>query len=303
MRVHCCLLTIVVAILLAVLPTISFGQGACAVPVLYTGYFFHDKGAEFSISSPDTPNSLTYLQHKFNLQGIWLETIVPVRGSGPLGMAVGVAFLFPFDERSREILVSSTGQAVERTWLSDTQWWNLQMFLTYDFGPGITAIAGFRYESFQTNFTSPSAEVFGGTTFEDTSNLTVNSYIPFLGLAAAATLPRVGLNAEFGVIGFPTVMGSVDFVETGLFTILGQTIEGIPVSDGFDNGFFLEGFAEATVPLAYGVRTGAFVKFSTVQAESNVNVGARHANIPNVDYDADFSRKSWVLGGFASLDF
>ncbi len=303
MRVHYSLLGVVVAVLLVVMPSISLGQGACAVPVLYTGYFFHDNGAEFSISSPDSPNSLTFLRHKYDLDGIWLETIIPIRGSCPLGMAVGGSFLFPFDERSHETVVSSAGQAVERTWRADTQWWNLQLLLTYDFYPGIAGIAGFRYDSFQVNFRNPSVEVFGGTAFEDSSNLTINTYIPFLGLAMATTLPRMGLNAEVGVITFPTVLGSVDFVETGQFTVLGQAVQGIPVSSGFENGFFLEGFAEATVPLGYGVRSGAFVKYSTVQAESKVNIGERHANIPNVEYDTDFTRKTWIVGGFASLDF
>jgi hypothetical protein len=303
MRVHYWLSVVVVAVLLVGLPAFSFGQGACAVPVLYTGYFFHDNGAEFSISSPDSANSLTYLRHKYNLEGIWLETIVPIRGSCPLGMAVGGAFLFPFDKHSNETLVSSTGQAVERTWRADTQWWNLQLLLTYDFYPGIAGVAGFRYDSFQVNFRNPSTEVFGGTTFEDSSNLTINTYIPFLGVAVAQTLPRMGLNAEVGVIVFPTVLGSVDFVETGQFTVQGQVVQGIPVSGGFENGFFLEGFAEATVPLGYGVRTGGFVKYSTIQAEAKVNIGERHANIPNVVYDTDFTRKTWVVGGFASLDF
>jgi len=277
-----------------------------SAPSVFTGYFFQNKGADFSFTTADTAvNSVVELRQQFDLQGIWLELMVPVKGNGPLGLVLGWSYLFPIDRTSDETMSLSAGAPRYRTWRADTQWWNLQVALTYDFHPLATGIAGFRYDSFQTNFYNPTVHSGEAGLPNDTANISINGYIPFLGLAVSNIAPRTGLDIEIGAIGFPTMLGSVDYIEvvSAGIPISGVTVPGFPASNNFRSGYFFEAFGEVGVPLLYGWQAGAFVKYSTINAKSLIRVGERNANIPTTDYEFNLDRRTWVIGGRVSLCF
>lgn len=275
----------------------------CVVPRVYTGYFFQNDGAEYTLSTPDSPNSLIEDRHVYDLHGVWLETLIPLRLGGRWGMAIGAAYLFPMDVTSNEILAGAPFGRLERTVPVHTQWWNMDTSLTFDLSPALTGIVGVRYDSFSTEFTEPSVLDAGGVPRFPRGDYAMNLCIPYLGLSATRFLTQTGLMARLGVIGFPVVLGSTNFIQAGEVQVLGVTVPGLLGHSGLRNGFFLEGVAEAVLPFRNGLQLGAFVKFSTVQAQASTNVGERNANIPDLEYDLDFKRKSWIFGGSASFRF
>ncbi|MFH1118045.1 MAG: hypothetical protein V1792_29340 [Pseudomonadota bacterium] len=277
-----------------------------SAPSVYTGYFFQNKGADFSFTTDDTGvNTALEVRQQFDLQGIWLELMVPVKGNGPLGLVLGWSYLFPIDRTSNETMRLSAEPTRYRTWRADTQWWNLQAALTYDLHPSATFIAGFRYDTFQTNFYNPSVQVGPAGGANDTANIALNAYIPFFGCAVSNIAPSTGLDIEIGAIGFPTVLGSVDYIEvvSAGIPIGGFDSPGFPASNEFGKGYFFEAFGEVGVPLFYGWQAGAFVKYSTINAKTDIHVGERNANIPTTLYEFNLDRRSWVFGGRVSLCF
>ncbi len=275
-------------------------------PSVYTGYFFQNKGADFSFTSADTVlNSVVELRQQFDLQGIWLELMVPVKGNGPLGLVLGWSYLFPIDRTSNETMRLSADTTRYRTWRADTQWWDLQAALTYDLHPSATLIAGFRYDTFQTNFYDPSVRVGPAGAANDTANIAINAYIPFFGCAVSNIAPGTGFDIEIGAIGFPTAMGSVNYVEvvSAGIPVGGVDLPGFPASNEFGKGYFFEAFGEVGVPLLYGWQAGAFVKYGTINAQTEIRVGERNANIPTTLYEFNLDRRSWVFGGRVSLCF
>jgi hypothetical protein len=277
-----------------------------SAPSIFTGYFFQTKGADISFNAPEWPtNSVIGLRQQFDLQGIWTELMVPVKGCGPAGLVLGWAYLFPLDRTSHETQTFSVAGTATRTWTADPQWWYLQGALTYDVYPMATVIAGFRYDSFQTNFYDPSVRAADPTVPNDTANVTINGYIPFFGVAISNVAPRTGLDIEIGAIGFPTVMGSVNYVETvgSGIQIRNTLAPGFTGYNEFDKGYFLEAFAEFGVPLMYGWQAGAFMKYTTLNASTTVDVGERNGQIDNTDFECTFDRRSWVIGGRVSLCF
>lgn len=270
--------------------------------LFYTGYFAHKNGAEVSFSRPPAANTVASLQHKYDLNGIWLEALVPM-GCGPLGFALGGAVLVPFDQRSGETMYGQGSGVVERNWLADSQWWYLQTRLTYEVLSGVAGVVGFRYDNFQTNFWDPSRELPGGDTITDKANLTINAYIPYFGLMLSSISTGAGVGTKIGVVGFPALPGSVDFSELGQFQFLGTSTRAFSASNGFGSGYFLEGYADAIVPFTPWCQLGAFIRFTTINGRATINVGERDARIPDVDYAFDYTRKSWIVGGLIGLSF
>ncbi len=277
-----------------------------SAPSISMGYFFQKKGADFSFTvSESILNSVGELRQQFDLQGIWLDLMVPVKGSGPLGLVFGWSYLFPIDRTSHETMTLPGESVRYRTWTADTQWWNVQAALTYDVHPLATAIVGFRYDSFQTAFYDPSVRMGAVGLANDAANVTINGYIPFLGVAVSNIAPRTGLDIEIGAIGFPTVLGSVNYIEVASagIPIGGVDVPGFPASDEFGKGYFFEAFGDIGVPLLYGWQAGAFVKYSTINAKTLLRVGERNGTIPTTDYEFNLDRRTWVVGGRVSLCF
>ncbi len=272
----------------------------------YTGYFVDPTraGITFRNSTP-TANSLNELSHQVDLRGVWFELLVPVKCCGPLGVMLGGFYHFPLWRDSNET-VNTLGQAtVARTWKAAPQWGGTQLALTYELSPSLTGIVGFKYSNFQVNFSNVSP-VLNPNDVGDRADISINEYIPYFGFSFSRVLPSSGIDLELGLIGFPTVMGSVEFTETvnSGFVINGTTVPVFLGSANFRSGGFLEWFAELSLPVRDCCRLGAFVRYNVVQASSVVNVGERNNIIPaRVDYDFDFDRRVWSVGGSLSFVF
>jgi len=270
----------------------------------YVGYYTDPTSLDISFQSRTvSDNNVNLLSHSVNFEGVWFELLAPIKNCGPFGLVLGAAYNFPSSRSSQET-VNTGGRGVIRTWDAAPQWGGFQVALTYEIYPALTAVAGFKYESLQVNFSQarPITNPNGGL---DHADISINEYIPYFGFAYRRVLPNSGLEVELALIGFPMLVGTVDFSETvtsGLM-IGGSIVPGFPASQSFQSGRFLEWYAEVTLPLRGRCRLGSFVRYNVAQASALVNVGERDSTIPKVYYDFTFDRRVWGVGGVVSLSF
>jgi hypothetical protein len=129
-----------------------------------------------------------------------------------------------------------------KTWSTNTDWWFVDGALSYEtLGLG-KLLAGFRYDRFATNFKDPGN--FSGPVGSpsDTGDVTINCYIPFVGVQLDQGTPG-GSQLMFRVIGFPWLGGDVLYHDSiGNFSVLTQ--DRIELQKGIGKGYFLEAFAE-----------------------------------------------------------
>lgn len=269
----------------------------------YVGYFTDPTSLDISFQSRTPSNSLNRLSHKVDFRGVWFELLAPVKSSGPLGLVAGAFYHFPSRRFSQEI-VNTGGQGANRTWDVAPQWGGFQLALTYEINPALTAWVGFKYESLQVNFSQAQPVVNPNDIF-DRADISIGEYIPYFGFAYKRVQPSTGFELELALIGFPMLLGTVDFTETvtsGL-TIGGSPVPGFPASQAFQSGLFLEWYAEISLPVRDCCRLGSFVRYNVAQASAVVNVGERNGGIPPVDYDFNLDRRVWSVGGVVAFSF
>jgi hypothetical protein len=275
----------------------------------FTGYFGSVNGADISFTADNQPpSSLTAIRQRFNLQGINLELMAPIRLSGRYGMAVGLGYSACFNEPAEETLQFSGAPSKARTWLAKPQAFNLQTALTADLNPSLVGIFGFKYENFLTNFVnaeSSEANYGGGLNNVD---FTFSAYIPYVGLIYGAALNNTGRNFRIGAIGFPFLLGSVAYRETVVGGInIGGTSVNVPGFQGSNtvvSGYYINGFADMTLATVNCLELAAYAKYDILNAVSNdVVTGADNFRIPNVLFDFRFQRSFWGVGLRASVGF
>jgi hypothetical protein len=280
----------------------------------YVGYFTDPSGLEISFQSRTASNnSLNLLSHKVDFQGVWLELLAPIKSAGPLGLVLGAFYHFPSSRFSQET-INTGGQGVKnRTWDAAPQWGGFQVALTYEINPALTALVGFKYESLQVNF-SQARPVINPNDIFDRADISISEYIPYFGFAYKRVQPNSGLELELGLIGFPMLPGSVAFTETvasGLI-VSGHNVPGFPASGGFQSGRFLEWYAEVSLPVRDCFRLGSYVRYNVAQASATVQslshwgtqlIPADLVKFPPVDYDFNFDRRVWSVGGVVAFSF
>ena len=110
--------------------------------------------------------------------------------------------------------------------------------------------------------------------------------------------------------------GSVAFTETVASGLLsaGTRVTGFPRLEGFQSGRFLEWYAEVSLPVRDCFRLGSFVRYNVAQASATVQSLSRlstnavtgaivEPTFPSVDYDFNFDRRVWSVGGVVAFSF
>jgi hypothetical protein len=275
-------------------------------PTIYTGYVSRTNGVDLVLDAGNSSTALTAgLRHQFDLKGTWVELLVPVRSTGRLGLAFGGGYLFATDPRSTETYTFfPDGTQIQRTWATDIQWANCQVACTLGILPSLTGILGFRYDSFLTNFRYPENNISAIGDVYDVADLTFAAYIPYFGLL----INDVGMGpirADIGVVGFPTLLGSLDYHERigapGI-AVPGGFNNGIPASNEFRSGHFIEAFGECSVRMRFG-QIGAFGKYGAVYGRTFASLGERNSRLLSPNLNFTFERRNWIFGGKISVDF
>ncbi len=319
MKLKASLFSLIGTFLTIIAPTISLAQGlSCGPdslsmfsvqPKVFIGYMFPNRPTTLSIDTSGSGFQIQSLEQSFNVQGLWMELVVPIRCPSPLGFAMGLGYLFPANYRSRETYNITGGGVAERTWSTSTQMVNFQVAATYRFSTSVTGILGFRYDSFMTNYLEPENLLQNPLTFygNQRADLTISGDIPFAGAMVERTFLN-GANLKAGAIGLPTLPGQIEYREAVQTSSDGR---GAILSREFRSGYFLEGFAELSIPISRWGQMGAFAKYNGVYGratKANVSGGktsdGKGGTVDmTIEANVTFDRSSWMFGGTISAGF
>jgi hypothetical protein len=190
----------------------------------------------------------------------------------------------------------TTPTPFNRTWDTRPDWWYLDAAANFACCTGLKALAGFRYEHFSTNFKNPSP-VFGLTTTpDDTADLTVNSYLPYVGLQSSIGGP--GSKVSLRVIGFPIAPASVTFSETGLFGVNSR----VQASGNWSRSHFMEVFAEGNRMFSSDMGVGAFFRWNLLYGKGSLATEILPAVGSIDDPKASFNRNTYTFGASFTLN-
>jgi hypothetical protein len=180
-------------------------------------------------------------------------------------------------------------------WDVDSYWSTIEGTWAYPLSGYFTALAGFRWKSWQLSYTSFDNE---GSPHAptDTGDATYNGYIPFVGLLATYQ----GLN--LGVIGFPTTFGDVKQFEQWLGPAFNVRATG-----QLGGGYFVEIFGDYAMPMPGSLVSGQEVDLSLFGKVSFLETGGATTHRWSVgteqEWDFQLSRKLFIVGAKATWSF
>ncbi len=258
----------------------------------------------FSFDGQQLGGGISGLAYRWRVSGIWLGVYEKANFSENAAVAVEAWWLIPTGNRGLETANFSTigGQAAPfvitvptvTDWTAQNDWWfidgRLMLGQAYS---NFMMFAGFRYDHFSTRFESPSG---GLGLFAGTGDVTVNSYIPYVGAEYKARASGGG-NSLVRILGFPWVPASVQH---------NQTIAGgsrAETTANFTNrGYFFELFGEYDWLVTGGLGIGAFARASWLGGRGASNTDVNPAGT-SVSDNITFYRDQVTVGGKVSLDF
>ncbi len=259
-------------------------------PSVYVGYLYKDHGAGVNIQfNNGDVVGITSTRNDFTLQGVWLELTAPVRLCQNAGLFFALSHLFPVQSDALESY-GQVGGAAKREWNPDIQWWELDAALSYRLSQGAFGLAGFRWSSFVVDFGQATNQQ-GFSTSPDQAQLSVNAYIPYLGLELQAN-PDCNSSFKATFLGFPALPSDVEFQET--LTPTGQVSTRFSGTTDYKSGYFLEGLVESSVKMA-ACSLGAFVRFDAIHTDRTRDFTAPDGSSRSADIQ--FDRRNWIFGG------
>jgi hypothetical protein len=284
----------------------------CGPPIFYVGWMdTHSASLHFNATSGGG-------QH-WPLAGIWLGLADSINLNRNWGLDFDGWLLIPMNSRGNESETLETSTPVTvftglpplyyrvdqvvstttlvRTWETKPDWWYVDAAATYGISDAFKVLGGFRYEHFSTSFRNPHS-VFGLiTTPNDTADVTVNNYLPFVGLQSGVGGSTSKISIK--VIGFPMAFADVTFGETGMFGVNSR----VQSKGGWDKGYFLEIFAEATTNFSANMGVGAFVTWNMMHAQGNLKTDILPV-IGSIDSpETVFNRDHYTVGANMTLNF
>ena len=278
-------------------------------PTFYVGWMESLRRVSWSFADPN-PGGLFGGKHNWDVAGLWLGVEQKINLNETCGVDLDGWVLIPSNRRGAELEAGVTTILVGpgptfttlevpvqggRTWNTRTEWWYLDAAGTCAFCTPFKAIAGFRYEHFSVRFDNPSNPYNVASTTADEADLTINSYLPYVGLQTSVGGPAS--NVSVRVIGFPWAPADVTHSETGISGI-GSRIDS---TGNWNRSYFWEVFAEYNRSVAANMGIGAFFRWNLLHGQTDLST-----TLPSgiaVSSDASFDRNTMTFGGSFSLNF
>jgi len=279
-------------------------KSVCGPLTFYAGWGGDRKGTTLSFDlRRQGTDDLTSIINTYPVRGLWLGLAVQANLTGATGLFADVWMLIPSNRQSEETYSVAGVFPGGKTWQTNTDWWFLDGALTYSTSNLGKLLAGFRYERFATNFKDPDNFVGALGLSSDRGDVTINCYIPFIGVQMDQGSPG-GNRVMFRIIGFPWLGGDAKYHDSiGDFGGIEQ--DRIELSKGLGKGYFLEAFAEYGRSVSGSGQVGVFARWNMLHGNAGrINITDVLGGFPYTgQYQFAFDRQSWTLGGSFTLAF
>jgi len=258
----------------------------------YMGYLATNRNAVFDLSADPPVGIVSSVRHDYPVEGLWLALSASGQVRDGFGIFARGSWLVPSNRQSDRTLVFG-GTAEPGTWNTKVQWYNTDIAGTYSPYGVLTLIGGFRFDSFEIKFHDRDL-VDANDLVTDETNVTVASYIPYVGV-----MLNQGSCLKVGLIGFPYVPGNVKYDHRWGAAVIRHDATG-----HFQTSVFMEAFGEYGRPLMGG-HVGIFGIWTYLHGSSDLDVTRTiggGAPSPGL-YRFTTDRQSWIFGGNFRLNF
>ena len=245
---------------------------------------------------------------------MWLGAIQKINFTEKCGVAVEGWVLIPSTAQGTEtstfnrsevtivnrvVTVTTIQGPSGEGWTTKPDWGYVDGRVMCKCGSGFDVFAGFRYDHFSTSFQSPVdafplADAEGG----NTADITVNSYIPYVGVQYSSIGSTSNLILR--VLGFPWFSADALHAHTGE---AGPGLRSEGRSTFSDRTYFFEVFGEYSYNVfGGGPDIGAFFRWNVLHSTGDINT-----EIPFVGFNFSdrvvFDRNTFTVGGKTSWNF
>ncbi len=302
-------------------PGAYYGAWGKCCPAVYIGYEIQQgsnrKPVNVGLDLRNTANALftpgLVLNQQLNTDfsdpgGLWLGVSDYCQLSDRVGIMASGWYLFPSSGDAQEtystdlqFLLTDPTAGNARTWSTTRSWGWIDGALVLGSPCGLNLIAGFRWDSYSIKLKDPSPvtplNFLPRGTSSDEGDLTLNSYIPFIGTQCCWGGPCCGL--LFRVVGFPWVPGNLRYGETG-FQGAGTRLQ---ANGNYDRACFLEVFSEYSKTCPGFGCLGIFARWNYLDVKGSTSPEIL-GPAPLILTDTFGPiRTSWTIGGRVALNF
>lgn len=255
-------------------------------------------GIKFSTQGSPSFN-MTGNKINFKLSGLWLGLSGRMELADCVSARLEWRHLFPSDTQVETITPLAEGpRGVRRFSTSHYQWDVVDASAAVSFACGVSAVAGFRWDTFYVYMSHPPVVSLLSSS-ADQGDLTINFYEPYIG--AEFALQGCDSGIMFRVIGSPWVPSTLKY---GM-TFGPGTEQELPwIHDRMNLNSKWASFIEASVyygkKVSDSITLGAFALINDVASHSEGPLSS-YRGVPQLDlsenFDVDLNRRAYAIGG------
>jgi len=281
-----------------------FGLGLSGLPALATAPF--DSG-KLPVFEPlnfyvgwQATRKRDSRRYNLDMDGLWLglegRTNAANRWSAYIDAWVFVAQVSQ-DASGFEVATNPPLPTASRMWDTRAERYYVDGALVYWCSRRLGALAGFRYDHFSVRLKNPTDVSGFSTNPSDTADITVNSYLPYVGLQCTVGGPVSSVKIRG--IGFPLAPANVAINETGAAGILTR----LESRGTFQRGYFFEIFGEYNRSILSDASLGAFFKWTYLHGNAHLATDFLPGLGSLTSDGSGFFLDSVTFGGRISLNF
>jgi hypothetical protein len=253
-------------------------------------------------------------EFKMQPNGAWLGAAQNFYIGKSCGMGKNCGFvasggiLIPSEVRGNMVEQGPVIVPARSEFTAKTQWGRLdtagfcEVFRTPTCDYGVMVLGGFRWDYFSPQVDGTSRDGTGALLNTFTGDLTVNSYIPYLGLQCTRSFCNSSANVRF--IANPGLFwGDIKLKDTEVNVQVGP---GAGLTDApVDWGSLLELYAVYSVCLSKNLQAGAYFDWTHLQLKSRQrnNVFTNAVGTTITPETVHLDRNSWSIGGTVLINF
>lgn len=266
------------------------------------GYMGRANGVRAGYNGLVLPGTCVSSYFIYDLRGINLTGEVPIQISKFVSARFWGSYLVSMSSPADQDITWLDMPPGTRSWAwTRSSYYGLAGEARYSSSDAFTFIAGFRWNSLNTNFGNPNPD-YPFTISNMESGLSVTMYQPFVGAQVSQKL--VGSNLLLKVVGFPLMPGNIQHFNT-------CNNHGTPFAhvgaESIRNGYYVEVNGEFNFVKSGGYALSAFCALELFRGTCQMTIERRDSGPPlSITSDpVDFSYDSsiFTLGGKAALPF